>query len=61
MRRKIASRQMPDAGHSPNCVFASSHVVDDDGSVKIYYGAGDRYPCVAETTVDDLLDVALNR
>jgi len=49
------------AGHTPNCVFASSHVVEDDGSVKIYYGASDRYQCVAETTVDALLDVALHR
>jgi 4-O-beta-D-mannosyl-D-glucose phosphorylase len=48
-------------GHTPNCVFASSHVVEDDGSVKIYYGASDRYQCVAHTTIADLLDVALNR
>lgn len=49
------------AGHTPNCVFASSHVVEDDGSIKLYYGASDRYQCVAETSVDELLDVALNR
>lgn len=48
-------------GHTPNCVFASSHVVEPDGSVKIYYGASDRYQCVGETTVADLLDVAVNR
>lgn len=48
-------------GHTPNCVFASSHVVEPDGSVKIYYGASDRYQCVAFTTVDDLLNMALNR
>lgn len=48
-------------GHTPNCIFASSHVVEPDGSVKIYYGAADRYQCVAFTTVDDLLEVALNR
>ena len=40
---------------------AASHVVEQDGSVKIYYGASDRYQCVAETSVSDLLDVALNR
>jgi predicted GH43/DUF377 family glycosyl hydrolase len=48
-------------GHTPNCVFASSQVVEDDGSVKIYYGASDRYQCVADTTVGDLVDAALHR
>jgi len=59
----IMTPEMPyeNAGHTPNCVFASSHVVEDDGSIKIYYGASDRYQCVADTSVDELLDVALNR
>jgi predicted GH43/DUF377 family glycosyl hydrolase len=59
----ILTPEMPyeNMGHTPNCVFASSHVVEDDGSVKIYYGASDRYQCVAHTTIADLLDVALNR
>ena len=48
-------------GHTPNCVFASSHVVEDDGSIKIYYGASDRYQCVAFSTIDKLLEVALKR
>lgn len=49
------------AGHTPNCVFASSHVVEDDGSVKLYYGASDRYQCVADTTLDLLLEAVLER
>jgi len=49
------------AGHAPNVVFASSHVVEDDGSVKLYYGASDRYQCVADTSVDLLLHAALER
>ena len=49
------------AGHTPNCVFLSSHVVEDDGSIKLYYGASDRYQCVAESSVSDLLEVALTR
>lgn len=59
----IMTPEMPyeNAGHTPNCVFASSHVVEDDGSVKIYYGASDRYQCVAETSINELLDVALHR
>lgn len=59
----IMTPEMPyeNAGHTPNCIFASSHVVEEDGTVKIYYGASDRYQCLAETSVDELLDVALNR
>jgi predicted GH43/DUF377 family glycosyl hydrolase len=48
-------------GHAPNVVFASSHIVEDDGSVKLYYGASDRYQCVADTTIDLLLEAALER
>lgn len=49
------------AGHIATTVFASSQVVEDDGSVKVYYGASDRYQCVADTTVDALLEAALTR
>jgi predicted GH43/DUF377 family glycosyl hydrolase len=48
-------------GHVPNVVFASSQVVEDDGSVKVYYGGSDRYQCVADTTIDLLLEAALTR
>lgn len=48
-------------GHAPNVVFASSHIVESDGNVKLYYGAADRYQCVAETSVSKLLNAALNR
>ncbi len=48
-------------GHTPNCVFASSHVVEPDGSIKLYYGASDRYQCVAFTSVKNLLEMALHR
>jgi predicted GH43/DUF377 family glycosyl hydrolase len=48
-------------GHAPNVVFASSQVVEEDGRVKLYYGASDRYQCVADTTVDLLLEAALTR
>ncbi len=49
------------AGHVPNVVFASSQVVEDDGSVKLYYGASDRYQCVADTSLELLLEAALER
>ena len=48
-------------GHAPNVVFASSQVVEEDGSVKLYYGASDRYQCVADTSIDLLLEAALER
>ncbi|HBC88092.1 MAG TPA: glycosidase [Lentisphaeria bacterium] len=49
------------AGHVPTVVFASSQIVEEDGSVKVYYGASDRYQCVADTTIDLLLEAALKR
>jgi predicted GH43/DUF377 family glycosyl hydrolase len=48
-------------GHVPNVVFASSQIVEDDGSVKLYYGASDRYQCVADTSIAELLEAALER
>ncbi len=49
------------SGHAPNVVFASSQIVEDDGSVKLYYGASDRYQCVGDTSVELLLEAALGR
>jgi predicted GH43/DUF377 family glycosyl hydrolase len=49
------------SGHAVNVVFASSHIVENDGSVKLYYGAADRYQCVADTTIDLLLEAVLKR
>lgn len=48
-------------GHASNVVFASSHILKDDGSVKLYYGAADRYQCVADTTLEKLMNAALYR
>lgn len=48
-------------GHAPNVVFANSQIVEDDGSVKLYYGGADRYQCVADTSIDLLLEAALER
>lgn len=49
------------AGHAPNVVFASSQIVENDGSVKLYYGGSDRYQCIADTSIDLLLEAALKR
>jgi predicted GH43/DUF377 family glycosyl hydrolase len=42
-------------GQTPSVVFTSGAVVEDDGQVKIYYGAADTVQCVATTTVERLL------
>lgn len=48
-------------GHVPTVVFASSQIVEDDGSVKLYFGGSDTVQCVADTTIDLLLEAALTR
>lgn len=42
-------------GLTPNVVFTCGAWVEEDRSVKLYYGAADTVQCVADTTVDDLL------
>ena len=49
------------SGFAPSVVFASSQIAEEDGKVKIYYGAADKYQCVADTTIDLLLEAALSR
>lgn len=49
------------AGHAPNVIFASSQIAEEDGNVKIYYGAADRYQCATDSTVDLLLEASLER
>ncbi len=47
-------------GDINNVVFASGAIVEDDGSVKVYYGAADTSICVATGKLSDLIDVALD-
>jgi len=42
-------------GYRDHVIFPGGMVLEDDGSVKIYYGAADTVECLATTTVDDLL------
>lgn len=44
-------------GDVMNVVFSNGWIVDDDGSVKIYYSGADTNICLAETTIDYLLSV----
>ncbi len=49
-----------DPRRRPNVIFPTGAILEDDGEIKIYYGAGDRTVGVATTTVDELLDFCLN-
>jgi len=49
-----------DPTRRPNVVFPTGAIVEADGEVKIYYGAGDRCVALATSTVDELLDFCLN-
>ncbi len=42
-------------GFFGNVIFTNGIVPADDGRLFIYYGAGDKVTCLAETTVNDLL------
>jgi predicted GH43/DUF377 family glycosyl hydrolase len=48
-------------GQTPSVVFTSGAVVEDDGEVKIYYGAADTVQCVAITSIEKLLWACRNR
>lgn len=43
-------------GDVGNVVFASGAVVEDDGEVKLYYGAADTSICVATCQVEELIE-----
>lgn len=42
-------------GDVPNVVFACGSVLEDDGTVKLFYGGADQVMCLAEAKIDDLL------
>ncbi|MBN2582598.1 MAG: glycoside hydrolase family 130 protein [Planctomycetes bacterium] len=46
--------------YRPNVIFPCGAVVEDDGQVKIYYGASDTTVCVATAALDDLVNFCLN-
>lgn len=41
-----------------NCVFCNGLIADDDGTLRIYYGAGDRTCAAAVTTIDEMIAAA---
>ena len=48
-----------DEGFRQNVIFPGGMVLEDDGEVKIYYGAADCVECVCTANVDDLLKLCL--
>jgi len=48
-------------GDVPNVVFPCGHVVEPDGTLKMYYGAADTCIGMAEAAVEELCEVASGR
>ncbi len=46
-------------GYVHNVVFTCGAVPEDDGTVKIYWGAADTVMCVGTARIDDLVDLCL--
>ncbi|WP_145946370.1 glycoside hydrolase family 130 protein [Paenibacillus sp. Y412MC10] len=49
-----------DGGFRNNVIFPGGMVLEDDGEVKIYYGAADTVECLASAHIDDLLKLCLD-
>jgi beta-1,4-mannooligosaccharide/beta-1,4-mannosyl-N-acetylglucosamine phosphorylase len=46
-------------GFRNNVIFPGGMILEDNGEVKIYYGAADTVECLATAHVDDLLRLCL--
>jgi len=46
-------------GYVPNVVFTCGAVPEDDGTVKLYWGAADQVTCVGTAVLDQLVDLCL--
>ena len=47
-------------GYVHNVVFTCGAIPEDDGSLKIYWGAADKVMCVGTAKIDDLVSLCLN-
>lgn len=47
-------------GQVPNVIFPTGAVLEDNGELKIYYGAADQCECLAFAKVEDLIEACLN-
>ncbi|MDI4650412.1 glycoside hydrolase family 130 protein [Cohnella hashimotonis] len=48
-----------DGGFRNHVIFPGGMILEDTGEVKIYYGAGDTYECLATADVSDLISLCL--
>ncbi len=48
-------------GFRNNAIFPCGMVLEEDGEVKIYYGAGDTVTCLATARVEDLIDLCIKK
>ena len=48
-----------EVGYRQNVIFPGGMILEDDGEVKIYYGAADTVECVATAKLDDLIALCL--
>jgi predicted GH43/DUF377 family glycosyl hydrolase len=46
-------------GYVPNVVFCCGAIAEDDGTVKIYWGAADTVMCAGTAFIDELIDLCL--
>ncbi|MGF9696928.1 glycoside hydrolase family 130 protein [Paenibacillus sp. MABNR03] len=47
-------------GFRNNVIFPGGMILEEDGEVKIYYGAADAVECLATAHIDDLIKLCLN-
>jgi len=47
-------------GQAPEVVFTTGAIAEPDGSIKVYYGGGDKVQCLATGNVDELVWSCLN-
>lgn len=48
------------SGETIDCVFCNGAIPENDGTIKIYYGAADTCICLAIGRIKDLIDACLN-
>lgn len=49
-----------DEGFRQNVIFPGGMILEDNGEVKIYYGASDTVECLATANVDDLINLCID-
>lgn len=61
-REPLIAPELPfetDEGYRTDVIFPGGMLLEDNGEVKIYYGASDTVECLATANVNDLIDLCL--